>query len=138
MARMNLIGERRALVMPSERRPHERVPVGVYAAVFSEKGFHIGLVENISATGLFVADLPPFMPGNRLRLSLMVREDGAQIQATARVVRLDRQARLCGPNAAGLGLEFMAFEDDSQALLAAYIADCQNKPRKTPPRRANA
>lgn len=138
MAQTNLRGGQYPAAMTSERRVCERVPVGVYAALFSEAGFHIGLVENMSLHGLFVSDLPPFMPGNLLRLSLLLGEDGRQLRATARVVRLERQMRQNGQYATGLGLEFTELEGDSRELIESCITEWRNKTRKPNLRQAHA
>lgn len=138
MAQTKQLGGHYPTAMISERRTNERVPVGVYAALFSEAGFHIGLVENISSSGLFVSDLPPFMPGNLLRLSLILHEDGKQIRATARVLRLDRQPRQSGQSTPGLGLEFTELEGESRELVENYIAEWHNKTRKPNLRVASA
>ena len=130
MTHTTTLGGQFPAVRTSERRVGERVPVGVYAALFSEAGFHIGLVENISMSGLFVTDLPPFMPGNLLRMSLILHEDGKQLRATARVVRLERRQREGGLSAAGLGLEFTELEGDSKLLVEGYIREVQSKARK--------
>ncbi len=106
----------------SEKRKHARTPLNVLVQ-FRFDTFEDFLAEyslNISPGGIFVRTDEPREQGAIIYLQFTLRDGSRLIEGMGRVVRVNPPGDASRP--AGMGIEFINFDDESNALIAEICA----------------
>jgi len=103
----------------SNRRIAARIPLGVEVTVRSDHAFWVGLTENLSEGGLFVATGEPLELGDKFYIQLAVA--GRQIAAEVEVRWIRPSGRPGLP--AGVGVRFLSLDTASEAHLQNWIQE---------------
>jgi hypothetical protein len=110
--------------MGAERRQHERVAILAQVQLSRESEVLVVSATNVSQGGAFLdaplSQHPELAPGVSFDLVLCTTEDSHMaghgvVHARAQVVRLDEAMR-------GVGVEFVAIDDDNRSRLKLLIA----------------
>jgi uncharacterized protein (TIGR02266 family) len=106
----------------AEKRKHPRAPLNVLVQ-FRFDTFDEFLAEyslNISPGGIFIRTEAPREEGAVIYLQFTLRDGSKLIEGMGRVVRVNPPGDPKRP--AGMGIEFMNFDDESMALIAEICA----------------
>lgn len=106
----------------ADKRRHPRTPLNVLVQ-FRFDTFDEFLAEyslNISPGGIFVRTDEPREEGSVIYLQFALKDGSKLIEGMGRVVRVNPPGDSKRP--AGMGIEFMNFDDESMALIAEICA----------------
>lgn len=106
----------------ANRRRHDRTPLNVLVQ-FRFDSFDDFLAEysvNISPGGIFIRTDAPREEGSIVYLQFSLKDGSRLIEGMGRVVRVN-PSRPGGPPA-GMGVEFLNFDDESMALIEEICA----------------
>ncbi len=112
----------------SDKRRHPRTPLNVLVQ-YRFDTFEDFLAEyslNISPGGIFICTDEPRPEGAVIYLLFTLRDGSRLIEGMGRVVRVNPPGD--GARPAGMGVEFLNFDEESMALIADICA------RRAPPR----
>ncbi len=101
----------------AEKRKHPRTPLNVLVQ-FRFDSFEDFLAEyslNISPGGIFIRTDEPREQGAVIYLQFTLRDGSRLIEGMGRVVRVNPPGNAAMP--AGMGIEFINFDDESMALI---------------------
>jgi uncharacterized protein (TIGR02266 family) len=104
-----------------ELRTSRRLDVNVEVGMGSDSNFYLGLSENLSEGGLFVATYRTLPVGTDVALTLKLPNHPAPIQVHGSV-RWVRDAATDGQIPAGMGVRFERFDEAHVALIRKFIA----------------
>jgi uncharacterized protein (TIGR02266 family) len=110
----------------AEKRRHPRAPLNVLVQ-FRFDTFDEFLAEyslNISPGGIFIRTDTPREEGAVIYLQFTLRDGSKLIEGMGRVVRVNPPGDSKRP--AGMGIEFMNFDEESMALIAEICAQRSN------------
>ena len=113
--------ERAASAAPeSVRREHERFSVDLQVNVLSEHNLYMGLAENLSAGGLFIATHQMQKVGSSIELSLRVpdSEEVFHIRGQVRWVRVYNEQSDTSP---GLGVRFTELPPGAESAINRFL-----------------
>jgi uncharacterized protein (TIGR02266 family) len=104
----------------SVRREHQRFSVELQVSVLSEHNLYLGLAENLSAGGLFIATHQLQAVGSTIEISLRMpdSEQVFQIKGQVRWVRLYNEHSDTSP---GLGIRFSELPPGAEAAIYRFI-----------------
>ncbi len=106
----------------ADRRRHPRTPLSILVQ-FRLDSFEDFLAEysvNLSPGGIFIRTDQPHPEGSMIYLQFSLRDGSRLIEGMGRVVRVNppgQQGRV-----AGMGVEFVNFDDESMALIEEICA----------------
>ena len=106
----------------SNRRRHPRTPLNVLVQ-FRFDTFEEFLAEysvNISPSGIFIRTEEPQEVGSTIYLQFSLKDGNRLIEGMGRVVRVNPKTP--GGPPAGMGIEFVNFDEDSMALIEDICA----------------
>lgn len=109
------------------RRKFERAPLSILVQ-YRFNSFEEFLAEysvNISAGGMFIRTQEPREEGSMIYLQFYLKDGAKLIEGLGRVVRVNEPAKF-GKDA-GMGVEFVNFDEDSTALLSDIVANRMTK-----------
>jgi len=104
-----------------DHRSHPRVPLQVGVGVHSESNFYVGMSNDISEGGLFIAthQVPPV--GSELEVELFL-PGGVEVRALATVRWVSEPRELQDPWARpGMGVQFADLDARGHAAIAEFI-----------------
>jgi uncharacterized protein (TIGR02266 family) len=103
------------------RRVHSRHGVAIDVTLESESNFYMGLTENLSAGGLFIAThtLRPLGTAIDVTLQLPGAEDPVRVRGTVRWVREYSETSDGGP---GMGLRFDDITEEDAHIIRQFLA----------------
>jgi uncharacterized protein (TIGR02266 family) len=106
-----------------EQRRHARINTALLVQYRFDliEGYRTEYVTDISQGGLFVRTDRPHEAGAYVQLQLTPRNCAAIIEGLGRVVRVSRPEQTSGGSAAGMGIEFVGFDDEARRELEARI-----------------
>jgi uncharacterized protein (TIGR02266 family) len=105
---------------PTQMRQHPRVHVRIEVTLDSESQIYMGLSENLSEGGVFVATYAPRRVGDIVELSLRLPQ-GKPIHTLGQVRWLREVSdRIDLP--AGMGIRFMSLHGDEASIIRAFLA----------------
>lgn len=109
-----------ALSLSEMRRAHERKALSIEVTLESENNFFMGLTENISEGGVFVATHSLREVGARLEVELKLPglAEAVRLQAVVRWVRLFQEGSDVPP---GLGLQFLDVPDRAARAIREFV-----------------
>lgn len=96
----------------------ERVPVETEIGLLSDSHFYVGLSQDLSRGGVFVATYEPRQPGTRVTLCFVL-PDGHAVEANG-VVRWMREAG--DATLPGMGVAFEEIEDEDLQAIVRFCA----------------
>jgi uncharacterized protein (TIGR02266 family) len=107
----------------SEQRRHVRVNTALLIQYRFDliEGYRTEYATDISRGGLFVRTDSPHEAGAYVQLQLTPRYSTTAIEGLGRVVRATRPEEISGGAAAGMGIEFVGFDDAAKHELDARI-----------------
>jgi uncharacterized protein (TIGR02266 family) len=111
-----------------EKRKHPRTPLSLLVQ-FRFNTFEDFLAEysvNISPGGMFIKTDEPKEEGAVIYLQFSLRDGSRLIEGMGKVVRVNAPG---GPGEAGMGIEFINFDDESMALIMEICAARESRPR---------
>ena len=104
-----------------ENRTSKRVAVAVDVSFHTEHNFFMGLTENLSEGGLFVATYDDIPIGTELQVQLNL--PGSDTISAKGVIRWVRQySRFTSDLAPGVGLELVDLEEGDQAVIHEFLS----------------
>lgn len=106
----------------SDRRKHERVPLSILVQ-FRLNSFEDFLAEysvNLSSGGIFIKTDQPQAEGSIIYLQFSLKDGSRLIEGMGRVVRVNAPGQ--AGRTAGMGIEFLNFDDESMQLIEEIIA----------------
>ncbi len=107
-----------------EGRRHPRVNLAANVTSESEDNFFMGLSENISEGGVFVASFSPPARGEKVKLRLTVEGHGeVVVSGVVRWLRVDGDGQ-----ETGCGVEFEALTAEQEAALRDLLASVHREP----------
>lgn len=106
---------------PHEFRAHTRLDIELDVSIASETNFFLGLTENISEGGLFVATHVLRPVGTKLELKLTLPDGGPPFSVVGEV-RWLREYSESSNVSPGMGLRFQTFDDDKLERIRAFVA----------------
>lgn len=106
---------------PEEERTHPRVHIEVDVTARSDDTFWVGVTENISEGGLFVATSCPWPEETICQLTLALDDGGPAVSVNGRVtwIREDRGDGLTP----GMGVSFVELAPPIRARVQAYVTE---------------
>ncbi len=106
-----------------EQRRHARINTALLVQYRFDliEGCRTEYATDISQGGLFVRTDRPHEPGAYVQLQLTPRHGATIIEGLGRVVRVSRPEETAGGAAAGMGIEFVGFDDAAKRELEARI-----------------
>lgn len=109
-----------AAPQPAHRRAHQRCDVELEVNLDTDSNFYMGLTENISEGGLFVAThrYKPLGTSVTLSFKLPGREQPITIKGEVRWLRPSNGRNEVHP---GMGIQFVDVGPDEQAAIRAFI-----------------
>ena len=112
-----------------ERRRHERVPLSllVQYRVNTFEEFLAEYSADISVGGMFIRTTEPRELGALIYLQFWLKDGSKLIEGLGRVVRVNPPGDPARP--AGMGLEFVNFDDDSMGLIEEIVQSKAAKAR---------
>ena len=112
-----------------ERRRHERVPLSllVQYRVNTFEEFLAEYSADISVGGMFIRTTEPRELGALIYLQFWLKDGSKLIEGLGRVVRVNPPGDPARP--AGVGLEFVNFDDDSMGLIEEIVQSKAAKAR---------
>ncbi|HOX47366.1 MAG TPA: TIGR02266 family protein [Myxococcota bacterium] len=103
----------------NDLRARPRLPVAVDVSMETESNFYMGLTENLSEGGLFLATYDDLRVGTELDLHLTL--PGRRITARG-VVRWTREySRFTEDVSPGVGIQFLGLAAEDQQAIAAFL-----------------
>jgi uncharacterized protein (TIGR02266 family) len=106
---------------PSDgRRRHERFTVEAAITLESEHNFYAGLVENLSASGVFIATHTLRPIGEHVEFSIQIGDSEEPITGVGEV-RWIREYSETSDTPPGLGLKFLELDPVSLARLEEFL-----------------
>lgn len=114
---------------PDDRRQHERVPLSILVQ-YRFDTFENFLAEysvNISAGGMFIKTAKPHEEGSMIYLQFYLQGGEKLIEGLGRVVRVNPPEKY-GKDA-GMGVEFVNFDDESSELINEIVASRSKAPK---------
>ncbi len=111
------------LFSPVEQRRHSRVNTELLVQYRFDliEGYRTEYATDISQGGLFVRTDRPHELGAYVQLQLTPRDCSAIIEGLGRVVRVSPPEKTPGGSAAGMGIEFVGFDDEAKRDLETRI-----------------
>ena len=103
-----------------ERRREERIPVEVEVRYFSQEGFAIEWITNISKGGLFIKSENPLPPGTPLKITFSVPGKDVPIELGG-VVRWSVSPSSSPSVIPGMGIQITEIDDKSRKILDAFV-----------------
>ena len=104
-----------------ERREEQRVSVRVGVTMTSESNFYVGLTDNISEGGLFLATYDLLPVGRTIELEFRLPDDDEPIAVVAEV-RWHRQVAVAHSDApAGFGVQFVKMDKADKERLQKFV-----------------
>lgn len=104
----------------AERRVAKRVPVAVDVSFHTEHNFYMGLTENLSSGGLFVATYDDIPVGTQLKISLRL-PDQSPIEASCAVRWVRQYTPFTEDLAPGVGLELTDLSERDERAIQAFL-----------------
>jgi len=105
----------------AERRASKRVAVAVDVSFHTEHNFFMGLTENLSSGGLFVATYDDVPVGTKLKIKLGL-PDQAPIEASGVVRWVREYTRFTQDVAPGVGVELIDLSDEAEQAIRSFLA----------------
>jgi uncharacterized protein (TIGR02266 family) len=104
------------------RRVHSRHDIAIDVTLESESNFYMGLTENLSAGGLFIAThtLRPLGTAIDVTLQLPGPGDPVRVRGTVRWIREYSETSDAGP---GMGLRFDDITDENANVIRQFLAE---------------
>jgi uncharacterized protein (TIGR02266 family) len=111
------------LCSPVEQRRHTRVNTALLVQYRFDliEGYRTEYVTDISQGGLFVRTDRPHEMGAYVQLQLTPRDCTSVIEGLGRVVRVSPPEKTPEGSAAGMGIEFVGFDEESRRELESRI-----------------
>ncbi|MFL5319473.1 MAG: TIGR02266 family protein [Myxococcaceae bacterium] len=112
-----------------DRRKFERAPLSLLVQ-YRFNTFEDFLAEysiNISAGGIFIRTQDPREEGAMIYLQFYLKDGAKLIEGLGKVVRVNAPAKYGAD--AGMGVEFVNFDEESVALINEIIAAKSNRPK---------
>jgi len=106
---------------PLVQREHARYAVDVDIDVTSDHNFYAGLVENMSAGGVFIATHLERPVGTLVELALRIPGTSTPIRGVGEV-RWVRRYNEASDTPPGLGIRFVMLEPGAVAAIEAFLA----------------
>ena len=109
-----------SLADPGVHREHDRFTVDLEVNVLSESNFYMGLAENLSAGGLFIATHQLQKVGSKIQLSLRLPESDTvyQVVGEVRWVRVYNEQSDTSP---GLGVRFTELPSGAEEVINRFL-----------------
>ena len=104
-----------------DQRAHTRSALGVTISLGSDHNFFVGLAENVSAGGVFIATHAPHAIGAELELELRLPEREQPIRATGKVCWV-RPYEEANDAPAGFGVRFARLAPADVSVIEEFIA----------------
>jgi uncharacterized protein (TIGR02266 family) len=105
---------------PAKRREHPRLVVEADITVHSEHNLYAGFVENVSASGVFVATHAPRKIGEKVEFSIKLGSED-NVVAGVGEVRWVREYSDTSDAPPGMGVRFLELEEASRKRLEEFI-----------------
>ena len=105
----------------SRRRAHARYAVDLDVTVGSEHNFYAGLVENLSAGGVFVATHTPKEIGALVELSIRLPETEVIINATGEVCWIREYSESSDAHP-GMGIRFKQLDAEFEGAITEFLS----------------
>src|SRR3954469_16498212 len=117
--------------MPQRAGPAPRYPASVKVSLEGVPGYFSGEATNISSTGMFVRTETAVPVGSVLSVALELPHEDRPVPVHARVihVRTPSQALLRAPLDPGVGMQFVASDEEFRSRIDRYI---ESIPRESP------
>ncbi len=104
-----------------DRRGGERVSVDVEVTMTSDSNVYVGLTDNISEGGLFVATHDLLPVGSRLELKFRLPDYDEPISAKAEVRWHRPPESYSAEGMPGFGARFVDIDDDDQSRIEKFV-----------------
>jgi uncharacterized protein (TIGR02266 family) len=105
-----------------ETRRHPRLQVELEVTLQSESNFYLGLTENLSSAGLFIATHMAAPVGTRIDVTFSLPSRSQPIRATG-VVRWLREYSETSDGSPGLGVEFQPFDPNDMRSVRDFVKE---------------
>lgn len=104
----------------AEKRRHKRLTVALDVSLQTEHNFYMGLTENLSEGGLFIATYEPLPLGTQLDLSLNL-PDHPPIKSRCEVRWVREHTEFTNDATPGVGVQFLDLDDQDKQTIRDFL-----------------
>ncbi|MCA9515930.1 MAG: PilZ domain-containing protein [Myxococcales bacterium] len=123
--------EGRPVIVWEDRRATPRRDMTARVVLRHGERISVGVSENVSEGGIFVASFETYPPGTELDLVFSVPGVGApEIAVRASVCRTREPRGRVAEVMPGMGMRFVDLDDDGRAAIAAYVETSGGRGRR--------